>query len=102
MTAARHILADRQVERTRRISQALCDVESATKEAVDLALDKLQDERAFSVHRDFSAWDERKLIQEAVALAVSRALLASGWVDVPDEVRWLHVDRFADAAEIAP
>ena len=90
MHACKQLLADRQVERTRRISQALCDVESATKNAVDLALDALQDEGAFRVHRDYSAWDERKLIQEAAAKAAVAAVMASDWVDLPLEIQTIH------------
>lgn len=84
------IHADRAVERTRRISEALCDVEDVVRETVDAALDRLASEGAFRVHRSWSASTERKLVGDAAAAAVTKAIMECGWVDLPGEVQCIH------------
>lgn len=89
MTAAQ-ILADRQIERTRRISEALCDVEEVVKEAVRAALSRLSDEGAYRVSRGWSRAQEDQLICDAAAQAATHAIMASDWIDLPGEVLLVH------------
>lgn len=84
------ITASRAVERTRRISEALCDMEDVVREATDAALDRLAAEGAFRVHRGWEMSTERKLVQDAAAKAAARAIMACGWVDLPREVQLIH------------
>lgn len=90
MSAAAEIIADRLIERTRRISEALCDVEAVVRDSVDAALTRLADEGCYRVNRGWSRSEEDKLIREAAALAAVQAIMASDWVDLPGEVLLIH------------
>ncbi len=72
--------ADQQVERTRRISEALCDVESAVRQETEQALDVLADHGALRIHRSWVASEERALICKAAAKAAVAAIMASDWI----------------------
>lgn len=89
MTAT-EIIAERAVERTRRISEALCHVEEVVRDSVLACLTRLADEGAYRVHRHWSRSEEDRLIADAAAHAAVRAVLASDWVDVPGEVKLIH------------
>lgn len=88
--SAAAIRAERAIDRTRRISEALCDMEEAVATAVDAALSRLADEGAYRVHRDWSRGVEDRLIAKAAGKAAVLAVLASDWIDVPGEVQLIH------------
>ena len=91
------ITADRAVARVTRISENIELAEQVAASVADELIDKLVADGVLRVHRSWSKAVELQAIRETAAKALVGAVLASGWVDLPAEVQWLHVDRHADA-----
>lgn len=96
MTAT-HILAERKEARTQRIISALEHAEATVNFRIDEALDTLVYEGCFPSR--FAGSKERNELCAIAARAAVKAVLDAA--NVPDEVRWLFIDQFADASEMA-
>lgn len=88
-------------EQVVRLSEAIELATERVDDALEPLLDVLVAEGALRIHRSHSAFAERKQMRAMAAKIAVLSVLTGDWVDLPDEVRWLHIDRERDAAELA-
>jgi len=78
------------------LSASIGAAEDNISDALDALISDLRDKGACRIHRTHSASQEIAAMKAVATHAAIKALIEYGWIDLPDEVLWLHVGRHAE------